>query len=184
MLTLNFRPFPLLYTQRLQLRAFSANDVNEIISLRSNKELMKYIDRPLIETADKALQLVQKIIDGLNNNEAITWAIALKNENRVIGNIGFWKIDKEHHRAEIGYMLHPYHQKKGLMQEAISAILNYGFSTMKLHSVEANVNPANQNSKKFLAKNKFVQEAYFRENFYYNGQFMDSAIFSLLSTTK
>lgn len=184
MLTLNFNPFPLLYTQRLQLTPFSANDVNEIISLRSNKETMKYIDRPLINTAEEASQLIQKIIEGINSNEAITWAIALQNEGLLIGTVGFWKIDKEHHRPEIGYMLHPDHQKKGLMQEAVAAVLNYGFNVMQLHSVEANVNPANEDSKKFLEKNKFVQEAYFRENYYYNGQFMDSAIFSLLTPIK
>jgi ribosomal-protein-alanine N-acetyltransferase len=81
-------------------------------------------------------------------------------------------------------MLLPEHQKKGLMQEAAAAVLNYGFNVIQLHSVEANVNPANENSKKFLEKNKFVRGAYFRENYYYNGQFMDSAIFSLLTPIK
>jgi len=181
MLTLNFSTFPILYTDRLILRKISVNDVNEIISLRSNKETMKYIDKPLIESKKDALQLIQKITDGVNNNEAITWAITLQNDGLLIGTIGFWRIDKEHHRAEIGYMLHPAHQKKGIMQEAVSTVLNYGFNAMQIHSVEANVNPANEASKKFLEKNKFIQEAYFRENYYYNGQFLDSAIYSLLA---
>jgi [ribosomal protein S5]-alanine N-acetyltransferase len=181
MLTFDFSIFPILYTDRLILRQISANDVNEIISLRSNKEAMKYIDRALIESAEAALLLIQKIIDGVNNNEAITWAIALQKDYLLIGTIGFWKIDKEHHRAEIGYMLHPHHQQKGIMHEALLAILNYGFREMKLHSIEANVNPSNEVSKKLLEKNKFVQEAYFRENYYYNGQFLDSVIYSLLA---
>ena len=123
-------------------------------------------------------------MEGINNNDAITWAISLPNDSRLIGTIGFWKIDKDHHRAEIGYMLHPDHQKKRIMQEALSVVLNYGFKTLQLHSVEADVNPANEASKKLLEKIKFVQEAYFRENFYYNGVFMDSAIFSLLTPFK
>jgi len=181
MLTVDFRIFPLLYTDRLILRQIFAGDVNEIISLRSNKEAMKYIDKPLIESENDALQFIQKITDGVNNYEAITWAITHQNNDLLIGTIGFWKIDKEHHRAEIGYMLHPAYQNKGIMQEALSAVLNYGFNAMQIHSVEANINPANEASKKFLEKNKFIQEAYFRENFYYNGQFLDSAIFSLLA---
>jgi ribosomal-protein-alanine N-acetyltransferase len=184
MLHFDFSQFPALHTNRLILRQVSADDVNEIISLRSNKEVMKYIDRPLIESTEAALQLIQKILDGVNKNEAITWAIALQDDARLIGTIGFWKIDAEHHRAEIGYLLHPDHQQKGIMQEAISAVLNYGFSTMQLHTIEANVNPANEASKKLLKKNKFKQEAYFRENFYYNGVFMDTAIFSLLTPFK
>lgn len=70
------------------------------------------------------------------------------------------------------------------MQEAIVAVLLYGFSAIKLHSVEANINPANVAFKKLLEKNGFVQEAYFKENFYYNGRFTDAAIYALLTPLK
>ena len=93
-------------------------------------------------------------------------------------------MDKENYRAELGYLLHPSHQQKGLMQEAVLAVLFYGFSAIKLHSVEANINPANVASKKLLEKNRFVQEAYFKENFYYRGRFMDAAIYALLTLLK
>ena len=67
------------------------------------------------------------------------------------------------------------------MDEAMKGVLQYGFETMKLHSVEANVNPGNNASTKVLEKNGFVKEAYFKENYYYNGKFIDSAIYSLLT---
>jgi ribosomal-protein-alanine N-acetyltransferase len=51
---------------------------------------------------------------------------------------------------------------------------------MKLHSVEADVNPANQPSIKLLERNNFVREAYFKENYFYDGKFLDSAIYTLL----
>jgi ribosomal-protein-alanine N-acetyltransferase len=72
-------------------------------------------------------------------------------------------------------------QGKGIMQEALSAVLNYGFELLKLHSVEANVNPNNVSSIKLLERNGFVREAYFKENYYYNNQFLDTAIYSLLT---
>lgn len=184
MLTFNFSPFPTIITERLMLRAISLEDVKEIFELRCNKEVMRYIDRPRAQSSEDALQYIQKNIDLLQNNEGISWAISLKETPTLIGTIGFWRIDKDHHRAEIGYMLHPDQHQKGYMQEAITAVLEYGFSVMRLHSVEANVNPANEASKKLLQKNKFVQEAYFRENFYYNGQFLDSSIFSLITPLK
>lgn len=182
MLTLNFIPFPEISTQRLLLRAISPNDANEIIAIRSNKGTMKYIDRPLTVSTEDALQLIKKITDGTVANEAITWAITLQNNTSLlIGTIGFWKVDKEHRRAEIGYLLHSDHHQKGIMQEAIFAVLDFGFTNMQLHSVEANINPANEASKKLLIKNKFIQEAYFKENFFYNGKFLDSVIYSLLT---
>ena len=100
---------------------------------------------------------------------------------KLIGTIGFWQIDKENYRAEIGYLLHPDQQGNGLMQEAIETVLQYGFQTMKLHSVEANVNPANIASIKLLEKKKFNKEAFFKENYYYNGKFLDTSVYSLLS---
>lgn len=130
--------------------------MDEIFVLRSNKELMQFIDRPLATSAEDALDLIKKITNSTNNNEGITWAISLQNDTALIGTIGFLKVDKENYRAELGYLLHPSHQQKGLMQEAVLAVLFYGFSAIKLHSVEANINPANVASKKLLEKNRFV----------------------------
>jgi ribosomal-protein-alanine N-acetyltransferase len=66
------------------------------------------------------------------------------------------------------------------MKEAIRELLDYGFTHLKLHSVEANINPANQASEALLKSVGFIKEAYFKENFYFNGQFIDSAIYSLV----
>jgi [ribosomal protein S5]-alanine N-acetyltransferase len=93
-------------------------------------------------------------------------------------------MQKEHYRAEIGYALHPEHQGIGLMQEALNAVLDYGFTVMNLHSVEANVNPNNAASINLLQRNGFMREGMFRENYFYNGKFLDSAIYSLLTPVK
>jgi ribosomal-protein-alanine N-acetyltransferase len=73
-------------------------------------------------------------------------------------------------------------QGKGIMQEAMSAVIKYGFEKMNLHSIEANVNPANESSIKLLERNDFIKEAYFKENYFYDGKFLDTAIYSLLTT--
>ena len=181
MLQFNFDPFPIINTGRLLLRAINMADTKEIFALRSDEEVLKYLDRPAAKSMEDAVEFIQKNIDQLQANEGISWAITLKEMTELIGIIGYWKIDREHHRSEIGYMLFPAHQQKGLMQEAITAVLQYGFETMHLHTVEANVNPDNEASKKLLLKNNFVQEAYFKENYYFEGKFLDSAIFSLLA---
>lgn len=183
MLPLNFHPFPILSTKRLILRSVTAVDADDLFLLRSDKNVMQFIDRPLAQTTNDALELIQKIASGHDKNENITWAITLKNHPSLIGTIGFWLIDIENYRAEIGYLLHPAHQGKGLMQEAMQAILQFGFNCMKLHSVEANVNPSNIASIKLLEKNNFIREGYFKENQYYNGRFLDSAVYTLLTGT-
>ena len=178
---LSFNPFPVLNTDRLLLRQINDKDVNEIFFLRSDERVMKYIDKAPAETLDDAYEFIRKIAYLEESADAVTWAICLKEYSKLIGTIVFWNIKKEHYRAEIGYTLHPDHWGKGIMQEAFVEVVKYGFNVMKLHSIEANVNPGNAASIRLLERNKFVREAYFRENYYYNGKFLDTAIYSLIT---
>ena len=180
MLSLNFSPFPVLQGQRILLKQISPDDAPALFDMRSHKETVRYLDRPPAQNVEEVQTLIGTITRALTNNEGITWGLFLKDEIGLVGTIGFWRVKKEDYRAEIGYMLHPAIQGKGLMGEAVKLVLQYGFAAMKLHSVEGNVNPLNAASIRLLERNGFIPEAYFRENFYYNGRFIDSAIYSLL----
>jgi [ribosomal protein S5]-alanine N-acetyltransferase len=181
MLKLNFSPFPTLETAHLVLRQVAKEDVKELFFLRSDKDVLTYLDKD----PARSIEEVAKFIEGLHelekDHKAINWAITLKEEPKMIGTICLWNIVPAHYRAEIGYALHPDHHGKSIMQEAVAAVLNYGFKIMKLHSIEANVNPNNASSIKLLERNNFVKEAHFKENYFYNGKFLDSVIYSLLS---
>lgn len=181
MLTPNFLPYPILTTDRLLLRRIDLNDAKDLFVLRSDERMMKYLDRPRAQTIADAEKLIQIFEDLLIKNEGINWGITLKDSSRLLGTICFWKLQLENERSEIGYMLHADFHRKGIMQEAMIAVLNYGFTELKLHSVEANVNPENTASIKLLEKNNFVREAYYRGNYFYAGKFLDSAIYSLLN---
>lgn len=181
MLSLNFSPFPFLQTERLRLRNIVPADAPDLFVLRSDRRVMKFLGRPLAKTEADALAQIQLMLATQEKEEGIAWGICLKDNEVLAGTIGFWRLQKEHFRAEIGYLLHPSLQGKGLMREAMEAVLHYGFTVMNLHSVEANVNPANTASIGLLKRTGFVQEAYFRENYYDDGKFVDSAIYSLLA---
>jgi len=155
-------------------------DAPAMYALRSNTEVMKHIGRHLATSIEDAIKLIQTNLDLFANNEGIAWAITLKDDDTLVGTIGFWRMLKEHYRTEIGYLLHPGLHGKGIMQEAIQLAVDYIFANTELHSIEANVDPANIASRRVLEKCGFVQEAYFRENFFWNGQFLDSVIYSLV----
>ncbi len=114
-------------------------------------------------------------------NDGINWAVTLKTDDKLIGNIGLHRIVKEHHRAEIGYMLAPAFWNKGIASEAIEAIINYGFTKLNLHSIEALLDANNVSSKKLLTKFNFVKEAYFKENYLFEGKFIDTEVCSLIN---
>jgi ribosomal-protein-alanine N-acetyltransferase len=181
MLTINFTPFHNLETERLLLRRIDANDVNEIFALRSNPETMKYVPRPLLKTNEDALELIATIDAKIENNEGINWAITIKGNPKLIGFLGFYRTKLEHYRSEIGYMILPEYNGKGIVSEAVKEIVTYGFDVMKLHSIEAIIDPENFGSEKVLQKNGFVKEAHFKENEFFEGRFFDSVIYSILN---
>ncbi|MEO3403184.1 GNAT family N-acetyltransferase [Mucilaginibacter sp. CAU 1740] len=183
MLYPDFAPFPVLTTERLVLRRFTHDDAADLFEMRSNEEVMQYIARPICKTIDDAIALIDVIDKLLAGNDGITWCICLKNSDKYIGSIGFWRIEKENHRAEIGYLLNPAYQGQGLMQEAVEAAIRYAFEVIGLHSIQANVQSENTASVNLLLKNKFIQEAHFKQDHWHKGRFADTLIFSLLTQT-
>ncbi|MBC7887338.1 MAG: GNAT family N-acetyltransferase [Ferruginibacter sp.] len=181
MLQPDFSSFPEIKTVRLLLRQITKKDAPEILRLRSNEDVMRYIDKERAATIMDAEVFINRILKSLNTNEGITWAIALKEyPETLIGTIGYWRLIKEHYRAEIGYMLNPNHWNKGIMKEALLKVIEVGFNDLKLHSIEAHINPGNAASASILTGAGFVQEAHFKENFFFNGTFRDTAIYSRL----
>lgn len=181
MLTFNFTPFPTIETERLLLHRMTKNDADEIFRLRSDKKITEYLDRDPPKSIEEIYEWVIKVDAEIDENRGISWGMYLKGEPKLIGSIGLWRTVPEHHYAEIGYSLLNEYQRKGLMFEAMIAALKYGFNEMQLHRVEANINPLNIPSQAILEKAGFVKEAHFKENYYYNGNYTDSAIYSLLA---
>ncbi len=155
MVQLNFSPFPYLTTERLVLRQLTIADADAIAALRSNETVNKYLDRAKTTTAEEALPFIEKINDSISNNKSIYWVIALKETDQLIGTICFWNIVTGEDTAEIGYELLPDYHGKGIMQEAISAVINFGFTTMKVKTITAFLLAKNIASIKLLEKNNF-----------------------------
>ncbi len=181
MLELNFDPFPILETERLVLRRITLEDAQSYFELRSNVDAMKHICKPLQTSIEESKKMIYQINEMIAFNDGIGWAISLKENPKMIGSVSFHRIDKAHYRAEIGYMLHPEYWRKGIVSEAVESIINYGFNTLKFHSIEAHIDPTNVGSEKVLQKFSFVKEAYFKENYFFAGQFLDTDVYSLIS---
>jgi RimJ/RimL family protein N-acetyltransferase len=158
MLQTNFYPFPILTTERLVLRQLNPDDDNEIFALRSDDRVNKFLDRQKCTTLEEAREFIDKINNGITNNENVYWGITFNNDNKVIGTICFWNISKENYRAETGFELHPDFQGKGIMHEALSKIIEFGFSVLQLKSIEGWTHARNLSSMKILEKNNFKRD--------------------------
>lgn len=180
MLTINFHPYKNLESERLLLRRVTNDDVNEVLQLRGNPVTMRFVPRPILKTTDEALAHIKLIEDKIVANEGINWAITIKGNPKLIGIIGHYRIFPENYRCEIGYMILPEYNGKGITTEAVKLALQYGFDELQMHSIEAIIDPENIASEHVLLKNGFVKEAHILENEYYDGKFIDTVIYSLL----
>jgi ribosomal-protein-alanine N-acetyltransferase len=117
--------------------------------------------------------------DYLEKN-GIVWALINKESGKFMGHFAFFHIKHDDCRCEVGYMMLPEFWNKGLMTEALKKMIPLAFGPMNFHSIEANLNPGNEASRRILEKLGFEKEGYFKENFYFNGTFIDSLIYSLL----
>jgi len=175
-----FKSFPEIESERLRFRKFSMGDAKDLFHIRSNDEVLRYLDMVRFESIGDAEKMVQTVEESYSKETGINWGIVEKLSNSFIGYFGFWRMIPEHCRAEIGYALQPEYWGKGYMHETLNRMVRFGFTEINLHSIEANVNPANERSKKVLEKIGFKREAYFRENYLFNKKFLDSIIYSLL----
>lgn len=178
--TFSFLPFQNLKSERLILRQIVETDIEEVFALRSNAETMKYIPRPLAKTLDDALAHIKLIQSRIETNEGINWAVTLNGNDKFIGIASHHQIYWHNFRSEIGYMLLPEFHGQGIITEVVKLITEYGFNEMKMHSIEAIIDPRNIASARVLEKNNFIKEAHFTENEFYNGEFVDTAIYSLI----
>ena len=158
MLQRNFNPFPALASQRLRLRRLKPEDVQEIYSLRSNESVNLYLDRQPASSIDDAHMFIEKINANIDNNISLYWAICLKENPRLIGTICYFDFSDTGESAEIGYELHPFYQHKGIMHEALSVVIPFGFQTLELKSIIAVLSADNENSIRLLEKNRFRLE--------------------------
>ena len=161
---LNLIPFAELKTERLILRQLKESDVSEIFSLRTDNIVNKYIDRKKTKNIEEANEFIIETIDGIKNNKWIYWAITLKSNPILIGTICFWNFSKTKKIAEIGFELNPEYHGLGIMNEALTSALEFGFKKIGLDIIEAYIHKDNIGSTKLVLKNNFELDTERKDN--------------------
>lgn len=151
----NFIPFPVLETERLTLRQLVSSDDHDIFVLRSDDNVNKYLDREPSKSIDDAKTFIETINKNIQRNESVYWAITLTGTDKLIGTICLFDFSDDNLKAEIGYELLPDFQGKGIMQEAISKVIDFGIQHIGLNSIEAYTHFENQSSTRLLEKFNF-----------------------------
>lgn len=173
-----FAEFPEMETERLLLRSITPQDADAIFAIFADDEVTRYYDLYTFETIDEAAELIDYMDEAFETERQVRWGIARKQENRLLGTLGF--VWLREYRAEIGYDLARAHWGEGIMQEALTALLELAFDTLELNRIEALVIPGNRRSTTLLGRLGFRREGTLREYDHFKDKFQDLEMHALL----
>jgi ribosomal-protein-alanine N-acetyltransferase len=158
--------FPRIETERLILREITHDDTGAIFRNFSDPEVAKwFFEQPLTEI-DQATKFVEGFITEFEQGKGLTWAITLKENGTLVGTCGYGEIEAGN-RGEIGFDLARAHWGKGMMCESLKAVIDYGFSVLRLSVVEAHTYSNNDRATHLLDKLGFQSDHVSDDGQYY-----------------
>jgi RimJ/RimL family protein N-acetyltransferase len=156
-------------------------DVPALFEIFGDAEAMRYWSRPAMADIAEAEALLRDILRHDEAGTLFQWGIARREDDLVIGTCTLYRIELEHRRAELGYIVRRDHWGRGLAGEALTALLNHAFDTMRLHRLEADIDPRNAASVRLVERLGFKWEGQLRERYFVAGDIQDSAMYGLLA---
>jgi ribosomal-protein-alanine N-acetyltransferase len=175
--------YPTLQTARLQLREITEADAPCLLAIHSDAEHMKWFGADPLKDIEGAVSLINAFADWRKQpNPGTRWGIERKNSQGLIGTCGLFAWNKNWRKCSLGYELARNQTGHGFMDEALRTVLQWGFDTMSLHRIEAQVHPANASSLALLARLGFKAEGSLREVAYWGGCHHDLLQLSLLKS--
>lgn len=172
---------PELAAERIRLRGFRTDDLDDFYAVHADPRVMRYWSFPAWTERSQAHARFASAMSGRDPDKLLCWVIAERADDRLIGGVTLFAIDRAQGRAEIGYALHADHWGCGLAREALRLALAHAFDTLGLRRIEADIDPRNTASCALAERMGFVREGVLRERWQVAGELQDSAIYGLLA---
>ena len=142
-----------LETERLILRRFTLNDAQQAFdNWMSREKVTRYMTWQPYQNVEDVKGYIQYVIGTYEKPDAYYWAIEEKNSGQVIGSISVIWLNEEVESAEVGYCLSDDFWGRGMMPEALSAVIRYLFVTVGLNRIQAGHDVNNPNSGRVMEK--------------------------------
>ena len=186
---MSFTPFAMppfdqltLDTPRLHLRPLAAADAEALFRMHADPQVMRYWSTPPWAGIEQAEAMIEADREALPAGRHLRLALMLRGgSDSLVGTVSLFNFHEASRRAEIGYVLARSAWGRGLMHEALTALVGFAFGPLNLNRLEADIDPRNSASAKSLARLGFVQEGFLRERWIVGEEVSDTALFGLLS---
>ena len=172
-------PIPRLEGSRIRLRPLRGDDAAALYALHSDPQVMRYWSRTAWTDHAESISHLERMAQAERVGD-IPWAIAGREDDVLIGSLSVFQIVPEHARCMFGYALQSASWGQGLALEATRLGLAYAFSALGLERVEADIDPANQPSRRLVERLGFKQEGLLRHRWKVDGVWSDTVWYGLL----
>lgn len=169
-----------LQTERLRLRPLDAGDAAAMFAIFSDAEVARYGSMPAWTEMAEAEDFVQHSMSAFERGESLRLAIERREDGRVIGQCTLFSVSAQNRRAELGYSLASDAWGRGFMDEALQALVHYGFETLDLIRLEADIDPRNTPSARSLMRLGFALEGTMPQRWIVSGAVSDTGFYGLL----
>lgn len=172
-----------LETERLFIRPIQASDLEDFLEYRSDPKVCEFQGfQPM------SREKTAKFIENLKNaefgiaGEWIQLGVELKDEKKLIGDIGLKPESYETRVVEFGISFSTKYQKKGFAREALTEVFDLLFKRVGIHRVIGITDVKNESCIKLLENLKFRREAEFKQSFWDSGKgnWRDEFLYAML----
>jgi ribosomal-protein-alanine N-acetyltransferase len=152
------KTYPTLVTKRLQLRQFADGDLVGLHACFGDEKTMRYWNTPACKSEEETGRWLKHLAKTTSPYDYLAWAVAEKRGDRCIGMVNYHHREARNAKLEIGYILAPAQQGRGLMTEAVAALVAYCFDELAVHRIEALIHPDNAASIRLVERLGFLCE--------------------------
>ena len=176
----DFIYMPALETPRLRLRKLTMQDATDIFRYSRDTQVARHVLWDAHRTIGDSRAYLRYMLRRYRQHEAASWGIEYRATGQIIGTIGFMWIQTDNSAAEVGYSLSRDYWNRGLMTEALQAVIDYGFGRLNLNRIEAQHETANPASGAVMRKCGMQKEGTLRQRLYNKGRYVDVDLYAIL----
>ena len=166
-----FSHIPTLETPRLILRGMRVSDAPDMYEYARRPSVTEYLTWDAHTSVEETRQYLTYVGQRYRTGDFYDWSVVDKESGRMIGTCGFTSFNCPADSAEIGYVLNPAFQGRGLATEAVRRVLAFGFDELSLHRIEAHFIEGNDASRRLMERVGMTFEGFSRESMKVKGKY-------------
>lgn len=144
----------ILETKRLVLKQPSSSDFDELLRLRTDRQVMQYIGTGDIQTENQVKEFIENAKPYSDEYGLSFYSVFEKEMNDFVGQAGLFHLgfNIDQPDIELAYRLHKKYWNKGYATELAKALIEYGFGKFSFSKIVAIVHPENDRSRRVMEK--------------------------------